>query len=179
MSVPPNWLISGTPDPQMVNANWESVSGPRIDGVTVREVKHVVTNNGYLTEIFRTDWNLPGGAIDQVFTRLMEPGAVSAWHSHATTTDRLFCISGRILLVLFDGRGDSATARNLMQFRIGVQRPCLVIVPAGVWHGVKAISAEPAILLNAVDSAYAYEQPDHWRVPARNDDIPFDFDRMG
>ena len=59
--------------------------------------------------------------------------------------------------------------------RIGVERPCLVVVPCGVWHGVKNLSSEPAVMLNAVDEAYAYEQPDHWRLPMANPHIPFDF----
>ena len=59
--------------------------------------------------------------------------------------------------------------------QIGVERPCLVVVPCGVWHGVKNISAQPAMMLNAVDAAYDYKQPDHWRLPQSNPHIPFDF----
>jgi dTDP-4-dehydrorhamnose 3,5-epimerase len=179
-STPPaNWLISATPDPQLVNPDWDAVGQAPIDGVFVRQVKNVITNNGYLTEIFRTDWNLPGQLIDQVFVRVIEPGAVSAWHCHAVTTDRLFCVSGRMLIVLYDGRRDSATARSLLQLRVGTERPALVVVPCGVWHGVKTLSSTPAMLLNAVDAAYAYEAPDHWRIPQHNPDIPFDFATVG
>lgn len=175
MSAPRNWLFSGTPDSQMVNPDWDFVHQPRIEGVMVREVKHVITGNGFLTEVFRTDWNLPGSKIDQIFARRLEPGAVSAWHCHAVTTDRLFCVAGRVLMALYDGRADSATAKTLLQLRLGVERPCLVVVPCGVWHGVQNLSAEPALLLNAVDEAYAYEHPDHWRLPPANPHIPFDF----
>lgn len=107
--------------------------------------------------------------------RRLEPGAVSAWHCHAVTTDRLFCVAGRVLMALYDGRADSATAKTLLQLRLGVERPCLVVVPCGVRHGVQNLSAEPAMMLNAVDEAYAYEHPDHWRLPAANPHIPFDF----
>jgi len=175
MSAPRNWLFSGTPDSQMVNPDWDFVHQPQIDGVMVREVKHVITGNGFLTEVFRTDWNLPGNKIDQIFARRLEPGTVSAWHCHGVTTDRLFCVAGRVLMAFYDGRADSATAKTLLQLRAGVERPTLVVVPSGVWHGVKNIGSEAAIVLNAVDEAYAYEQPDHWRLPAANPHIPFDF----
>ena len=68
-----------------------------------------------------------------------------------------------------------ASAKTLWQLQIGVERPCLVVIPCGVWHGVKNISAQPAMMLNAVDAAYDYEQPDHWRLPQSNPHIPFDF----
>ena len=174
-----DWLIQGAPDPQLVNPNWEETNQTKIRGVEVRSVKHVVTNNGFLTEIFRGDWGLENRKIDQVFVRHLESGAVSAWHAHAATTDRLFCISGRVLIVLYDGRSNSDTARTLMQLRVGLERPSLVVVPSGVWHGIKNISSQPAILLNAVDQAYAYEAPDHWRIPANDVQIPFDFRTAG
>lgn len=175
MSAPSNWLFSGTPDPQLVDPDWEFVNQPRIVGVIVRSVRHVITGNGFLTEVFRTDWNLPGDKIDQIFMRTLEPGAVTAWHCHAKTSDRLFCVAGRVRLVLYDGRADSASAKTLWQLQIGVERPCLVVIPCGVWHGVKNISAQPAMMLNAVDAAYDYKQPDHWRLPQSNPHIPFDF----
>jgi dTDP-4-dehydrorhamnose 3,5-epimerase len=178
MSAPQNWLFAGTPDTQRTNSEWEEVGQPAIDGVTVHPVKNVLTDNGYLTEIFRSDWGLPGGKIEQVFIRTLEPGTVTAWHCHARTTDRLFCLTGRILLVLYDGRANSRTARTLFKLRFGIERPSLVVVPCGVWHGVKNLSAQSCILLNAVDEAYAYEAPDHWRLPQQNAEIPFDFDRM-
>jgi hypothetical protein len=47
-----------------------------IDGVTVREVKNVPKGNGVLTEIFRADWQLDAGAIDQMFeTTVVSGGA--------------------------------------------------------------------------------------------------------
>lgn len=168
-------MIAGTPDPQMVNPEWERLNQPQIDGVVVHEVKHVLAAGGFLTEIFRSDWNLPGKGIDQIFVRVLEGGAISAWHCHAVTTDRLFCLSGRMLLVLYDGRRDSPSAKTILQLRIGHERPALVVVPCGVWHGIKNLMQAPAILLNAVDEAYTYEEPDHWRVAPESGEIPFDF----
>lgn len=176
MSIPKDWIIQAQPDPQLVDPDWETHNQPRIDGVVIKPVKHVVTNNGYLTEIFRTDWDLPGARVDQIFTRVLDPASVSAWHCHAVTTDRLFCVSGRLLIVLYDGRAGSPSSKTLLQVRVGTERPCLVVVPCGVWHGVKNIGSQPAILLNAVDEAYAYDAPDHWRIPRNDPQIPFDFD---
>lgn len=174
-SPPRNWLISATPDPQMVNSEWEQISQQPIEGVVVKQVKHVVTNNGFLTELYRSDWNLDAYPVDQVFSRVLEPLQLSAWHCHAVTTDRLFCLHGRMLIALYDGRSDSPTARRLMTFRVGSERPTLLIVPPGVWHGLKNLSSSPSILINMVNEAYDYEAPDHWRLPWNSPQIPFDF----
>ena len=177
-TAPANWLISAEPDPPTVTPDWEAV-GPSIEGVAIREVRHVVTDDGVLTEVFRADWGLPGAGVEQVFCRVLDPRAVTAWHCHAVTTDRLFCIAGRVLIVLYDGRADSSSARTVMQLRTGTERPALVAIPPGVWHGVMNLShTSPAVFLNAVDHAYAYEAPDHWRIPAGSPDIPFDFGQV-
>jgi len=49
------------------------------------------------------------------------------------------------------------------------------VVPPRVWHGVENSGTNPAVLINAVNLAYQYEDPDHWRLPSNSPDIPFDF----
>ena len=61
------------------------------------------------------------------------------------------------------------------EHRLSPQRPTLVIVPPGVFHGVKALGSQPAMLINMVDQAYAYEDPDHWRLPEDAREIPYRF----
>jgi len=178
VKAPENWAFSGEPDRQSVNRVWDIVGQVKIEGVETKPVQHVLAAGGCLTEVFRADWNLPGGDIDQIFVRSLEPGAVTAWHCHAQANDRLFCVSGRILLALFDGRTDSSSYGAIATYRLGVERPMLVVIPPGVWHGTKCLSHQPSLLLNAVDRAYSYETPDHWRVPQDYPEIGFDFDAV-
>jgi dTDP-4-dehydrorhamnose 3,5-epimerase len=161
-------------DRQSITADWTSL-GQAIAGVLVREVRNVLKDNGVLTEIFRLDWALDGGAVEQVFQVTLTPGGLSAWHTHGTTTDRLFVTHGHMKIVLFDGREDSPTHGRVNEFRFGIQRPALVVVPPGVWHGVQNLGNEPGSVLNIVDRAYRYEDPDHWRLPADTPKIPYSF----
>lgn len=48
-------------------------------------------------------------------------------------------------------------------------------MPPGVWHGSQNHTAEPAILMNAVDQGYTYEAPDHRRVPSDSPQVPGTF----
>jgi len=161
-------------DAQSVTADWQLLQ-PLIDGVRLKEVLHVPKESGHLTEIWRKEWALDSGPVEQVFQVQLKPGGVSAWHTHLLTIDRLFANHGQVKVVLYDARKNSPTYQRLNIFRIGTVRPTLVIVPPGVWHGVENIGSEPALLLNLVDYAYQYKDPDHWRLAADSNEIPYRF----
>jgi dTDP-4-dehydrorhamnose 3,5-epimerase len=170
-----NWTVIGLKDPQIVRPDWDPIEPLGIDGVTAKQIANVLTNDGYLTEIWRADWALDDRGVGQVFQRVIEPGAVSGWHVHAVTVDRLFCAYGRVRLGLYDGRNDSPTLGRSAQIRLGRERPALVVVPPGVWHAVANVGTDPAVFVNAVDQAYTYDDPDHYRVPIDSPQIPISF----
>jgi dTDP-4-dehydrorhamnose 3,5-epimerase len=165
--------VQGEPDPQLVRSDWTPVGVDQIDGVATKLITNVLTGDGYLTEIYRGDWQLDDQEVDQVFQRVMYPGAISAWHTHLLTTDRLFCAIGHLLIVLYDARLDSPTHGTVSEYRLGETRPAIVSLPPGVYHGVRNLGPSNAVLLNAVNAAYDYETPDHHRVPRDSPDIPY------
>ena len=167
------WSIeSAVKDQQSITADWDFTRQRLIDGVTIREIRNVPKENGYLTEIFRSDWGLGAEAIGQVFQVVLSPLGASAWHAHAETIDRLFVSHGIVRINLFDAREGSPTFGLVNEFRFGTIRPALVVVPPRVWHGVVNLADEPSSILNLVDKAYRYESPDHWRVPPDSGEIP-------
>jgi dTDP-4-dehydrorhamnose 3,5-epimerase len=174
------WLLPGAKRrTQSVTSGWDFVGQPLIDGVVVHEVRNVPTGYGYLTELYRSDWHTDDQPVDQVFQSVLAPGTISAWHVHGETVDRLFVTHGRMLLALFDARPDSPTHGLVNEFRFGTVRPALVVVPPAVWHGVKNVGWEPGFLVNAVDRAYAYEDPDHYAVPVDSPHVPYDIVAAG
>jgi dTDP-4-dehydrorhamnose 3,5-epimerase len=174
---PEQGMIEGcTKDERNIASDWEPLQ-ELIDGVKVKEIKNVPKENGFLTEIFRADWELDEGHVSQVFQVNLFPGGISAWHAHQFSTDRLFASYGLIKVVLFDARSNSRTHKLINEFRIGLVRPTLIVVPPGVWHGVQNISKEPGCLVNLVDRAYAYEDPDHWRLPFDTSKILYSFNK--
>lgn len=171
------WLLPGAKrDEQSITRDWQLVNQTLIHGVVAHAVRSVPTGYGCLTEIYRADWGLDAFGVDQVFQSTLEPTCISAWHAHAITTDRLFVNRGRMLVVLYDTRPDSPTRGLLNRFRVGMERPVMLIVPPRVWHGVQCITrTSPSSLINVVDHAYSYEAPDHYRLPADSPHIPFAF----
>jgi dTDP-4-dehydrorhamnose 3,5-epimerase len=166
-------LARATRDRQSITADWKPVR-QLIDGVTVVEIKAVPRRGGVLTEVFRQDW-LEHHEVAQVFQVLLTPGTISAWHAHRDTTDRLFLASGSATLAVFDGRLESPTAGLVNELHLSIARPQLVVIPPGLWHGLIASGSAPALILNLTDRAYAYEEPDHWRLPPDTPEIPYRF----
>lgn len=172
-----NWNLPGAvKDRQSITREWQFTNQNIIEGVVLKEVTHVPKNNGSLTEIYREEWRLDDAPVGQVFQVSLLPGGLSAWHSHELTTDRLFVNHGQIKIVLYDSRKSSATYGVVNEFRLGTIRPALLIVPPKVWHGTQNLSPEASLLLNLVDKAYQYEDPDHWRLPPDTDQIPYKFE---
>ncbi len=171
-----DWLIDGAEkDEQSITARWTPTSLRLIDGVAIHEVANVPKNGGYLTEVLRGEWLGAQAHVDQVFQSVLEPGSISAWHAHGQTIDRLFVSYGMVRIALYDSRKESPTCGMINEFRFGTVRPALVIVPPRVWHGVHNVSGGISIVLNMVDRAYAYEDPDHWRIPPESPAVPFSF----
>ena len=166
-------MATGTADRQTVTSDWLAIDPPAIDGVKIKEIRPVATSNGYLTEVFRDEWGLDGLPVGQVFQRTMYPGAVTGWHAHTRTLDRLFCSVGSVRISLYDGRKASPSFRCAAAQDRRPLAPAIVIIPPGVWHGVISLGPETALLLNLVDKAYAYDAPDHWRLPPDTEHIPY------
>lgn len=162
-------------DEQSITSNWQKVNTPFIEGVEKKEVSNIIKNNGMLTELFRSEWFQSNNEVTQIFKVILQPGALSAWHVHKNTLDRISILYGVINLVLFDGRENSKTAGMINQFILSEHRPATVIIPAGVWHGIHNIDSRNSAILNMVDIAYVYEDPDHWRIAPDDPQIPYTF----
>lgn len=176
MTTAPSWQLEGTKqDQQSITADWMPLRAAAIHDVVILESRWVNKANGRLTELYRRDWLGTDAHVDQVFHVVLTPGGVSAWHVHGETVDRLFVASGQVRVVLYDARSDSPTYRQLLELLLSEYRPQLVIVPAGVWHGVENVGTDPAVIVNMPDRAYHYEAPDHWRLPPSSDQIPYTF----
>jgi dTDP-4-dehydrorhamnose 3,5-epimerase len=168
-------LIAGcVKDGQSITSDWE-FHRPLIEGVGVQEIKSVPKENGVLTEIYRRDWGVDEKEVGQIFQVQLVPGGITAWHVHQYTTDRLFVSQGSMKIVLFDARSNSPTLGMINEFRFGTMRCGLISIPPGVWHGVQNNAKDTAILINIVDRAYNYEDPDHWRLPCDTPKIPYSF----
>jgi dTDP-4-dehydrorhamnose 3,5-epimerase len=147
-----------------------------IDGVKVKTLKVIPDERGRLMEILRRDDEL-FRAFGQVYATTTLPGVVKAWHKHEKQTDNVACVAGMIKLALYDGREGSASQGELSQFYLGVHRPILVQIPAGVWHGWMCVGPEEAVIVNVPTEPYDREHPDEQRLDPHDSPIPYDWRR--
>jgi len=129
-----------------------------------------------LMEIFRRDDELFSG-FGQVYMTTAYPGVVKGWHYHKKQDDNMAVVKGTMKIVLYDGREDSPTYREVNEFFAGEHNPILVHIPRYVYHGFKCVSPDEAIVINTPTEVYDYAQPDEFRVHPHNNDIPYDWGR--
>jgi dTDP-4-dehydrorhamnose 3,5-epimerase len=171
---PPGATAAAQQDRPLVDASWRA-TGRLIDGVVLHEVRSVVTRNGITTEVLRKDWGVTGAEIVHAIHVHFRAGALSAWHMHRRKTDHLFVVAGLLRAVLYDDRDGSPTRGLVNELHLSPARPQLVVIPAGVFHGLQALGSEPAAFVNYFDDAYSYDEPDDHRLPPDTDAIPYRF----
>ncbi len=159
-------------DKQLVTSEWQKIE-TQIEGVAVREVLHVPRDHGVITEIFRPEWDPTGLPVIHIYQSRLFPAAIGAWSCHEEAIDRLFVNQGHVKIVLYDGREESSTFRRVVEMHAGDARPCLVVVPQGVWHGLQNLGPTDALIINCPTKAYDYEDPDHYRLPYDSAEIPY------
>jgi len=162
----------GSKDAQTVLPGGARAMAAKIAGVHVHELGNVITRSGFMTEIFRTDWSVIGITVAQVNWAQLNPGGVTDWHAHAHQTDHLVGVGGNIKLALWDNRDSSPTKGATEIIRFGAMRPVLVVVPPGVWHGLRNESGVPAGYLNMTNKLYDHADPDNWRLTQNAVEMP-------
>jgi dTDP-4-dehydrorhamnose 3,5-epimerase len=105
--------------------------------------------------------NLMAGALSaegQINFSMQYPGVVKAWHRHRRQTDFWTCATGNLKAGVYreaDGRAWVVI--------MGEQRPGVLVIPPGLWHGAAAVGPRSAGLLYYVTHAYDPAQPDEER----------------
>lgn len=147
-----------------------------IHGVIKKDLKWRVDERGRLMEMVRNDDEL-FEAFGQVYITTAHPEVVKAWHYHREQDDYMTVVKGTMKIVLHDGREESPTKGETNVFFSGEYSPCVVKIPAGVYHGFMCVSDEEAFVINTVTKPYNAEKPDEFRLPWDTSEIPYDWER--
>jgi dTDP-4-dehydrorhamnose 3,5-epimerase len=154
-----------------------SRSDDLIAGVQVAPVALWPDDRGHFMEVLRVGCGLPAlfpPQSTQVSATLTRPGVVKAFHYHLRQHDCWSVVSGMLQVALVDLRRDSPTAGRRNTLYIGELRPWQVLIPPGVAHGYKVISADPAVLVY-VTSRF-YDPSDECRIPYDDRHLRYDWD---
>jgi dTDP-4-dehydrorhamnose 3,5-epimerase len=145
-----------------------------IQDVEIKKLKPIQDERGFLMEILRSDEPI-FNRFGQCYVTAVHPGIVKGWHYHRNQYDHFVCLSGAAKVVLYDGREDSKTYREVDEFILSLESPMLVKIPPYVFHGFTAAGDKDALILNLPTEPYNYKEPDEFRESPFSDKIPYDW----
>ena len=128
-----------------------------IQGVITHRLTKHLDERGFLTEIFRIDYNPENLRPEMIYVSYTEPGIARGPHEHKFQTDIFSFIGpGNFKIWLWDNRKDSKTFRNKMILFAGEDKILTIIVPPGIVHAYKNISKNTrGMVINLPDKLYA------------------------
>lgn len=150
------------------------VSKELIDGVSLKPLKKIIDDRGFLMEILRSDWK-EFEKFGQAYITVCNPDVAKAWHYHKIQTDHFAVLNGTAKVVLYDARGDSKTFGRINEFIMSLDEPFLLKIPKLVFHGFTPVGNSPATILNIPTQLYDYSKPDEFRRPYNWNGIKYDW----
>ena len=82
---------------------------------------------------------------------------------------------GTLQWAFYDDRPDSPTRGLLNKFTWSEKNRVVFVIPAGVYHAVTNVGQHDGLIINMPSRPYDHAHPDKFRVPLRNDKIPYPF----
>jgi len=146
-----------------------------IAGLNIRKLTHIEDHRGVLTEVYRPSWGQHPDPLVYIYQVVARPGSIRGWVVHKKQDDRIFSSTGVLHWALYDDREDSPTYQMLNQFTFSERTPAVFTIPKGVYHAVKNVGTTDAIFFNMPNRPYDHADPDKYRLPIKNDLIPFSF----
>lgn len=146
-----------------------------IECVTVKQLKVIPDERGYLMEMLRRDWP-EFITFGQAYITTVYPGVIKAWHYHKLQWDHFVCVSGMARVALYDAREKSSTRGEVNVFHMGRLNPILLKIPPEVYHGFTAEGNDTALIINFPTEVYNYREPDEYRLPYNDPSIPYDWE---
>jgi dTDP-4-dehydrorhamnose 3,5-epimerase len=146
----------------------------KIHDIVVYPLRKIVDERGWLAELFRHDELAEEFYPVMAYISVTEPNVLRGPHEHVEQAD-LFCFigTGNFKLRMWDNRADSPTYRKVMTMFVGADNPQAVIIPKGVVHAYKNVSAtEKGIVINCPNRLFMGENKKEQIDEIRHEDDP-------
>jgi len=153
----------------------ERIREVHIDGVVLNPTTTIGDDRGVILELIDLSQPYWSDGAPYVYMGTCRPHRAKGWGMHQTHTDRYMVLSGEMVLVLYDGREESATFGVVQEFFLTRDGLNQLTIPAGVWHAHLNPTDADLIFANAPTKPYNHADPDKWRLPIDNDMIPYKF----
>jgi dTDP-4-dehydrorhamnose 3,5-epimerase len=144
-----------------------------IEGVLINPLEQILDERGKIMHMLRND-DSHFEKFGEIYFSFVYPNVVKAWHLHKKMKLNYAVPYGRIKLVLFDDRADSATRGELMEIFLGPDNYQLVTIPIMVWNGFKGLGNNISIVANC--STLPHDPDEIVRVDPFKNEIPYNWE---
>ncbi len=143
-----------------------------IAGVQVIPLQRIPDERGTVYHMLkRTDKHFI--EFGEIYFSTVYPGVVKGWHLHKAMTLNYACIQGRIKLVIYDERPDSATRGDVTEIFLGPDSYSLVVIPPNLWNGFKGMGEDLAIVADCITKPW--DEAQAVRLDPLDGRIPYDW----
>lgn len=143
-----------------------------IDGVSIIPLRRIPDERGTVYHMLKVS-DPHFEQFGEIYFSSIYRDVVKGWHRHRDMTLNYACVTGRIKLVLFDDRDESATRGELMEVFLGPDDYSLAIVPPLVWNGFKGLT-DVALVANCC--THPHDPSRSERLDPFDNDLPYDWD---
>lgn len=150
----------------------------QIHGVSTNSPVNHVDHRGRVFEIYpgvSEHWVEP---ITYCYAFTVRPGQTKGWGLHEKKNDRYTLITGEVMVVLYDARGDSPTHGLVQKVVLTGEGIRQLVIPTGVWHLSICLSEKEAYLINHPTAVYEHGAPDRLLLPWNSKEIPVDLSQF-
>lgn len=125
-----------------------------ISGMEIVPLRIIGDERGSVMHMLRSD--APHfSTFGEIYFSTIHRGVVKGWKRHRQMTLSLAVPVGRVRLVAFDDRSDSATNGRSVDLTFGADAYKLVVVPPGVWTAFQGIAEGTSLVANCASIPHA------------------------
>ncbi len=143
-----------------------------IDGVKIIPLKQILDERGKVMHMLRSD-DPHFENFGEIYFSFVHAGVIKGWHFHKKMILNYAVPAGKIKIVLYDERDDSATRGEIMEIYTGPENYQLIRIPPLVWNGVKGVAEGTSIIANCATLPHDPEEIE--RLDPLDKKIPYDW----
>tara|TARA_B100000029_G_scaffold240200_1_gene237372 strand:+ start:5813 stop:6250 length:438 start_codon:yes stop_codon:yes gene_type:complete len=121
-----------------------------ISGVIIKVLKQIEDDRGKVMHMVKNEIKNPI-KFGEIYFSTVNQGKIKGWNYHKKMTLNYAVISGKIKLVLYDGRSKSKTSGSIQEIILSNENYSLVTIPPQIWISFKCIGEKSAVIANFTD----------------------------
>lgn len=118
-----------------------------INGVKITPLKKISDERGMVLHLMKNNSHI-FKKFGEVYFSITNPGVIKGWKKHLEMTQNFSVPSGKIKIVLYDGREKSLSYGKVNILFLSLEDYRLLTIPPEIWYSFKTVSNSPSMIAN-------------------------------